>query len=77
MKAWGWAVAAAALGVAGAAGAGGFAPPYGTAAGVAVPASGTPEGAGLERLRFQGPQVGRDTVAVVNGVPVATIEWSH
>ena len=77
MKDWGWALAAAVLGAAGTAGAGGVAPPYGTVAAVTVPASVAPEAGRLERLRYQGPLMGHDTLAVVNGVQVATIEWSH
>lgn len=77
MKAWGMAVAAAALGWAGAAGAGGFAPPYGVVETVPVPASAAPGATGLEVLRYQSPQIGRNIQTVLNGVPVATIEWRH
>ncbi|HVG48550.1 MAG TPA: hypothetical protein VM899_10505 [Rubellimicrobium sp.] len=77
MKAWGWAAAAVVLGWTGAAGAGGFAPPYGTVETVPVPVSAAPGIRGLELLRYQSPQIGRNILAVVNGVQVATIEWRH
>ena len=77
MKAWGWAAAVAVLGWTGSAGAGGFAPPYGTAGAVVVPTSAAPGATGLERLRTQSPLVGRNILAVVNGMQVVTIEWRH
>jgi hypothetical protein len=71
MKAW--AAAAMMLGLAGGAEAGGFAPATVTTVS-SVPAP-TVAPTALERLRYVGPQMGRNVTVPVNGIPVATIEW--
>ena len=77
MKTWGWVAGVAILAGAESAGAGGFAPPYGTVETVPVPVSVAPQVGGLEVLRYQSPLYGRNTLAVVNGVQAAIIEWRH
>jgi len=77
MKAWAWAAAVAVLGGTGVAEAGGFAPPYGTVATVVAPTSAAPGVSGLEWVRQESPQIGRNVLAVLDGVQVATIEWRH
>jgi hypothetical protein len=67
------AVVLAGLALAGGAQAGGFAPV--TSVSTAPVVGVAPEPLPLEWLRIVGPQVGRDVVVPVNGVPVATIEW--
>jgi hypothetical protein len=71
MKAW--ILAAAVLGIAPGAWAGGFAP-VGMVATVPAPIV-APEPTPLEWLRHVGPQVGRDVVVPVAGGQIRTIEW--